>query len=650
MSPSRVRWTWARWSLARQLPVITAAVVVLVMTLSLTLTYKALVQARADALHSRIQGLLGVLIQAGEASVKARVATLHQVARDSALVRAVATPRGSGWSAKDDSAVATALDKAAVPADSGLPIELWTSDGHRVGHVGIDVRDDSIAALAPELRSRRGTEVGEVPAPGAVDTAVQIGAFYPSDNHVFYWTVAPVLQDGRRVGAIVQQRRIVSNPQVKQMIRDLSGEEFTVYLRNSTDQFWSSIDGHSVAPPVKRDTAAYGYLATRLSSDPQLGVERHVRGTPHIYVLEAPKSAIVAEPRKTLRRLAFASVLLLIGGVVISWTLARQITRPLGELATATEEMARGLYGRRVKTYHSASDEVQRLSASFNRMATEVQASQHELASQVEEALSTSEQLERTNEQLQLASTSASEARDAALDANRAKSDFLAVMSHELRTPLNAIGGYTEILQLGIYGEINPSQRDALQRIERSQQTLLSLINDVLNFAKLESGEVRYAISDAPLWKTLSTIDDFITPQLRDRRLTYSVEPCDDRLTVRVDVEKLQQILINLLSNAVKYTPEGGHIDVRCDVTETTVSVHVHDTGIGIAPDRVERIFDPFIQVGRALNRPHEGVGLGLSISRDLASAMGGSLAVESVLGEGSTFTLTLQRGVRASA
>jgi len=211
---------------------------------------------------------------------------------------------------------------------------------------------------------------------------------------------------------------------------------------------------------------------------------------------------------------------------------------------------------------------------------------------------------------------------------------------------LNAIGGYTEILQLGIYGELTQQQRDALQRIERSQHTLLSLINDVLNFAKLESGEVRYAISDVPLATMLSTIDDFIAPQLRDRKLTYSVAPCDPGITVKADAEKLQQILINLLSNAVKYTPEGGSIDVRCDVTNETVSVHVRDTGIGIAPDRFDRIFDPFIQVGRALNRPHDGVGLGLSISRDLADGMRGSLAVKSVLGEGSTFTLTLQRGL----
>ncbi|CAN5533157.1 hypothetical protein BH09GEM1_BH09GEM1_00920 [soil metagenome] len=651
MNPSpRVRWPWARWSLARQLPLITAVVVVLVMALSLTLTYQALLKARADALRSRVQGLMGVLIKAGELSVKTRVALLHQIGGDSVLARVAMTPGNVPLSAKDDSAVARVLARIAVPTDSGLPVELWSADGRRLAHIGIDVRGDSIAALPPELRSRRGTRVSEVPAAGTVDTTVQLGALYSAQNRVFDWTVAPVMHDGRRVGSLVQQRRIVGNPLVKQMIRELSGEEFTVYLRNTTDNFWASIDGHPVTPPTRRDTTDFGYVATRPTGEPQLGAEQQVGSTPYVYVLEAPKSAIVAEPRKTIRQLALVSGFLLIGGVLLSWSLARQITRPLVELTAATEEMAQGLYTRRMATDPSASDEVQRLGASFNRMATEVQASQHELASQVEEALSTSEQLENANEQLQTASSVAAEARDVALHANRAKSDFLAVMSHELRTPLNAIGGYTEILQLGIYGELSSQQRDALQRIERSQHTLLSLINDVLNFAKLESGEVRYAMTDVPLVATLNTIDDFVAPQLRDRRLGYSVQSCDSSVTVRADVDKLQQILINLLSNAVKYTPEDGRIDVQCEVKGEVVLVHVRDTGIGIAPDRLDRIFDPFIQVGRSLNRPHDGVGLGLSISRDLATGMGGALSVESALGEGSTFTLTLQRGVREPA
>jgi signal transduction histidine kinase len=292
----------------------------------------------------------------------------------------------------------------------------------------------------------------------------------------------------------------------------------------------------------------------------------------------------------------------------------------------------------------STRNEVERLSATFNRMAEEIQNTHHELEQQVEEALSVSQQLESTNEALLRTSADAQEARDAAQQANRAKSDFLAVMSHELRTPLNAIGGYADILHLGIYGEMTAKQRDALERIMRSQQMLLSLINDVLNFAKLDAGQVQYRMANVPVSEVLSGAEQLVAPQLEAKRLRYSVECPDQTLLVRADREKLLQIVLNLLSNAIKFTAPDGAITLMCDADAHWIRIHVRDTGLGIPPDRIESIFDAFVQVDRALNRPHEGVGLGLSISRDLAQGMGGSLSVRSEVGEGSTFTVRLRR------
>ena len=610
------------------------------MVLLLTLTYRALVSTRSEALHGRLEALQRTLVQSGEASSKLRERTMRQLARDSALARALTAKE----TRNTDPAVMSALQKFIVPADSALPIELWTTDGRRIAHIGGDARADSLAGLSPELRSLRGTRVSTVPMGAGGPDSMERGALYASDGQVFFWNIVPVTRDSVRIGFIAQQRRVVPNAQVAQTVRDLSGEQVSVYLRNVTDDFWSSVDGKPAAPPILRDTAPDGFIATRAGGERFLGTEGRIRNSPYIFVFEAPLSEIVAQPRATIRRIALLSLAVLLGAILLTWLISRRITRPLVALTTAAEAFADGDYSRRVDTDDLTSDEVLRLGASFNRMAGEVEASQTELASQVEEAMATSEQLEQTNANLLAASTAADEARDAALDANRAKSDFLAVMSHELRTPLNAIGGYTEILQLGIYGAVNDAQRDALARIGRSQQTLLSLINDVLNFAKLEAGEVRYTITDVPIAPALETIEALIAPQLRDRRMSYAVHPCDG-VVARADGDKMQQILINLVSNAIKYTPEGGSIDVRCEVENGKVHVHVRDTGIGIAEDRLDHIFDPFIQVGRALNRPHEGVGLGLSISRDLASGMGGSLSVTSELAKGSTFTLTLDRG-----
>ncbi len=611
------------------------------MALMLTLTYRALVQTREEALQARLSGILKILVQAAGGSTNARAKLLRQVGSDSVVHRTLLAAR-TGAPVVADTALKLTLAKLVAPADSGLPVELWTADGRRVAFVGEDVRD-SVSTLRPELRSIKGTRVSEVPVDSTGSDSVQFGALYRSGPRVLFWAVVPINHLGQRIGYLAQQRRVSPNANVTQVLRDLSGEEVRLYFRNVTDGFTSSVDGKPVIAPISRDTTPTGFVAVREDGGKQVGMEGRLPGVPYIFSLETPAATLVMAPRATLRRIALLCLLLLAAAIIAAWALSRRIVRPLSDLTTAASAIARGDYDRRVQS-RDAPEEVDRLADSFNRMVSEVQASQHELASQVEEAQATAEELEQTNLQLQEASEAAAHARDAALLANQAKSDFLAVMSHELRTPLNAIGGYADILQMGIYGEVNEAQNDALVRIARSQQTLLSLINDVLNFAKLEAGQVRYIITDVPLRAVLDNLEEFIAPQLRDKELGYTVQPCDDSVAVRADAEKLQQILINLLSNAIKYTSAGGRIDVSCEVLNGEVRVNVADTGIGIAADRLDHIFDPFIQVGRALNRPHEGVGLGLSISRDLAAAMGGRLSVTSTLGEGSVFTLTLAR------
>ncbi|MBV9880513.1 MAG: PAS domain-containing sensor histidine kinase [Gemmatirosa sp.] len=236
--------------------------------------------------------------------------------------------------------------------------------------------------------------------------------------------------------------------------------------------------------------------------------------------------------------------------------------------------------------------------------------------------------------------------RLAAVEASsRTKSEFLAAMSHELRTPLNAIGGYAELIELGVDGPVTEAQVDHLQRIRASQQHLLRIISDLLNYSRVESGQVEYAIGPVSIRAVIDAVLPMIEPQAAVRGLALDRGTHAESLVAWADRGRAEQILLNLLSNATKFTPPGGRVVVTSAARDGRVLIAVRDTGPGVPPEKQAAIFEPFVQLGRSLTSGHEGTGLGLAISRDLARAMGGELTVESEPGCGATFTLYLPAG-----
>jgi PAS domain S-box-containing protein len=316
-----------------------------------------------------------------------------------------------------------------------------------------------------------------------------------------------------------------------------------------------------------------------------------------------------------------------------------KVTRDL-TARRATEEQARRLAAEEAARIEAdrRTEELQRLSDELQEQAMTLEEQAMELEAQTEEAQALTEEMQQTNERLEQALAEA----DAA---NRAKADFLKAMSHELRTPLNAIGGYADLLLAGIRGPVTPEQQQDVERIRRNQQHLLGVINDILNYTRLEAGQLTYDLGPVSLAEVVASVTPMIEPLTRARGVTMEQGSCQPEAVAHADRTKVAQILLNLLSNAAKFTPRGGRVTIECAAVNGHVVLTVADTGPGVPADQRAAVFEPFVQLGRSLTSGHEGSGLGLAISRDLARAMHGELTVADADGGGASFTLALPPG-----
>lgn len=227
---------------------------------------------------------------------------------------------------------------------------------------------------------------------------------------------------------------------------------------------------------------------------------------------------------------------------------------------------------------------------------------------------------------------------------NRAKSDFLAAMSHELRTPLNAIAGYAELLTTGIHGPLSPQQADAIARIDRNQRHLTALLGDVLTFTRSgeQTGSTRLKLENVSVADALQELGAFVEGDLTRQKVSFHVDPPEPSLEVYVDRDKLRQILLNLLVNAIKFSPAGASVSITSRRDGDRVWIAVTDAGPGIPTDQLGRVFEAFYQVERGHTRRYPGLGLGLTIARDLARAMGGDVVIERSDVRGTTASLVL--------
>ncbi len=395
----------------------------------------------------------------------------------------------------------------------------------------------------------------------------------------------------------------------------------------------------------------------------------------HVTTMESTERSLLATRSAAEEHHAEIVTVILIGGTLVAVLFAIILNALLTRYAESQTAAARGLALQNTQL-ESQRFELELQNQQLQEQASELELQQQhlheqtieleaqneqlheqatELESQTEELHVITEELEGRTSESERARVAAEQAQLVAESANRAKAEFLATMSHELRTPLNAIGGYVDLMELGIRGAVTPEQLDDLARIKKSGRHLLALINDILNFAKLEAGKVDFRFADTSLLDLVGGVEALVSPQMHAKGIRVVYERCEPEIATRADAEKVQQILLNLLTNAQKFTPSGGRIGIACTAADDVVSIAVSDTGRGIPADKLESIFEPFVQVDRHLATDtvpysQRGIGLGLAISRELARAMGGDISAESIVDRGSVFTLTLPRGIPVTA
>jgi len=343
-------------------------------------------------------------------------------------------------------------------------------------------------------------------------------------------------------------------------------------------------------------------------------------------------------------------------GSMVAVLIALRVTRGLGSLGKVARQMTGGNLSSRVQGDPLSYRELTELGDAFNHMADAVQEREEELQQSIEELDLAHEELQSANEELQqhyeelelsqeellTSNEELSQANDRVIEADRLKSEFLANMSHELRTPLNSVIALSGILLARMDGDLTEEQEKQVKIIKKSGKNLLELINDILDLSKIESGKMEISLEEFYIEDVVNDDRAMVTPLASEKEINISFIKNEEIPVIRSDRNKIKQILLNLLSNAVKFTPTGGSITIDATGRDGRVELRVTDTGIGIAKENLDKIFDEFRQVDGSSTREYGGTGLGLAITRRLVKLLGGEIRVESEIGKGSTFIINI--------
>jgi signal transduction histidine kinase/ActR/RegA family two-component response regulator len=570
-------------SLEFRLPLIAGLMLVATVTTLVVASYIAVrrttLLASSASLLSSSEQISGLL----KGSADSLRATLRRVSESPAVVGFLRNP------ARKDSLALIAAMQSVAQADRLIEAELRDSAGRRLFRWG---------AMTSAIDTIRASESEHI-------SAVTLGNFHAVGDTIIYVTAAPVMDGGRRLGSLIQWRRQASSPQSRDQLAALfGGPGSRLVLGDTSGQVWTDLVGRVPGPPMHVRSGAPAVEYHAAGSGSRFVVARQGPTTPWVAVIDVPASRVMAPVRSFLRQMFFMAAAFLILVSFITWRLSRSITRPLSRLVVAADAFNSGDRSQRVEIRRD--DEFGLVAVAFNRMAEGVQAS-----------------------------------FEALKEADRRKDEFLATLAHELRNPLAPIQNGVSALR-----EINPPKDEPTARMyqimQRQLEVLTRLVDDLLEVSRVTRGKVELQREQVNLalavQHALESADPII--QASGHHLSVNV-PTD--LLVDGDPVRLSQIFFNLLSNAAKYTPPSGTIDISAKRVDATAVVTVRDNGDGIPREMLDRIFDMFVQVNQPGRRTIGGLGVGLTLVRELVEMHGGSVhAASRGPGEGSEFVVRL--------
>ena len=594
-------------SLERKLPLMISGLLVIV---TAAFGFFAFTEVRQSALNAAQLQLSTIVLQTAgglTTNFRTRESSMTGYAQSALLRRALSR---TGTAAQNDSAARFLIDRRTPNDTATFWAQLLVSSGgaHRL-----------VTGASPDAHDFQ--ELDRTISQARSGPHMIVGSPYAKDSTMWYWSATPVSSGDEPLGYIAELRRIRASPaNIDQTLKGFTGQDISMYYAAVDGDVWTGLRGVPIKPKFDPSALPDSFRLTTPGGERLMGAKHTIGTTGWFVMFTINEDAVTARSTAFLRRmLVIAGVLLLLGIVAARWV-SRRVTEPLKSLTGAARQIADGNYAARepVRT----NDELGVLAQAFNGMATRIGESHALLAERVDESETLARQLHR---------------------ASQAKSEFLAMMSHELRTPLSAIAGYAEILQLGMRGQLNEMQQADLARIQANQVHLLRIINDILDLAQVESGKMQISTRTVALRDVMDDLEPIIMPLFAETNIRYSVHNSVTSLVVIAERDRLTQVFVNLVANAVRFTESGGSVSIAASRRDDVVQVDVIDTGIGIAAEKLEAIFQPFVQADSGPSRRAQGTGLGLTISRRLVEAMGGTLSVKSTPGKGSTFTLTLQ-------